>query len=248
MGATVEERGLPMTGDGAPRGGAQWTGGLRDEPRGCAAGHASESGTVSQPRPDAGVPAGRELRPRPAPAQGAASASAPASALALTAIQAKTRAQAQSPSPEPATDPTLAPGSHSARGPRLGPRTHASLHLAPVVYSALVRFAAFATCARARLGLGAITALSMLERVRGWSGARARAGEMRETATIPTFHEAAEIARKEWVRAVSYFDQAADPDLIDYATYSLRAAERKYVYLLKKAREESASTTHMAAR
>jgi hypothetical protein len=56
--------------------------------------------------------------------------------------------------------------------------------------------------------------------------------------------QAVEDARREWLRAVSYFDQVVEPELIDYATFSLRAAERKYVYLLKKAREESASTAH----
>ncbi|NLW55154.1 MAG: DUF2508 family protein [Firmicutes bacterium] len=30
-----------------------------------------------------------------------------------------------------------------------------------------------------------------------------------------------------------------EPDLIDHAIYTLGAAEKRYVYLLKKAREES---------
>lgn len=45
-----------------------------------------------------------------------------------------------------------------------------------------------------------------------------------------------EQARQEWVNAKSFFDNVVDPDLVDYAVYSIEAAERKYVYLLNKAR------------
>ncbi|HOB87055.1 MAG TPA: YaaL family protein [Bacillota bacterium] len=45
-------------------------------------------------------------------------------------------------------------------------------------------------------------------------------------------------ARREWEDAKSRFNQIADPDLVDYAIYDMEAAERRYVYLLKKAREE----------
>lgn len=45
-----------------------------------------------------------------------------------------------------------------------------------------------------------------------------------------------EQARQEWLNAKSYFDNVVDPDLVDYAVYSVEAAERKYMYLLKKAR------------
>ena len=110
------------------------------------------------------------------------------------------------------------------------------------------RVVTFAAHARARLGSGVAVTGSVLEKVRNGSCTMRRAVERRESANVPTFEEAAEIARKEWLRAISYFDQVVDPDLIDYATYSLRAAERKYVYLLKKAREESASAAHTSTR
>jgi hypothetical protein len=45
-----------------------------------------------------------------------------------------------------------------------------------------------------------------------------------------------EQARQEWVNAKSFFDNVVDPALVDYAVYSIEAAERKYVYLLNKAR------------
>ena len=47
-----------------------------------------------------------------------------------------------------------------------------------------------------------------------------------------------EEARQEWQSAKERFDQISDPDLIDHAIYDLEAAERRYVYLLKKAKEE----------
>jgi len=46
-----------------------------------------------------------------------------------------------------------------------------------------------------------------------------------------------EEARKEWIDAKSYFDNVVDPDLVDYAVYSVEAAERKYMYLLRRARD-----------
>jgi hypothetical protein len=37
--------------------------------------------------------------------------------------------------------------------------------------------------------------------------------------------------------AENYFDNADDPDLIDFAIYDLEAAKKKYSYMLKKARQ-----------
>lgn len=44
-------------------------------------------------------------------------------------------------------------------------------------------------------------------------------------------------AKEEWLEAQIYFNNVSDPDLIDYAIYNMDAAEKKYVYLMKKARE-----------
>jgi|AGTN01.3.fsa_nt_gi Protein of unknown function (DUF2508). len=44
-------------------------------------------------------------------------------------------------------------------------------------------------------------------------------------------------AYSDWQAAENYFDNVADPDLIDYAIYDMEAAKKKYVYMLKKARE-----------
>lgn len=43
-------------------------------------------------------------------------------------------------------------------------------------------------------------------------------------------------ARRNWLAASSLFNNVTDPDLVDHAVYALNAAERKYIYLWKKAR------------
>lgn len=50
-----------------------------------------------------------------------------------------------------------------------------------------------------------------------------------------------EQARLEWHCAKERFNQISDPDLIDHAIYDLEARERRYIFLLKKAREEGAN-------
>lgn len=54
----------------------------------------------------------------------------------------------------------------------------------------------------------------------------------------PTFGDAVERARRDWVAAKSYFEAVTDPDLIDHAIFTLEAAERKYMYLIKRAKAE----------
>ncbi|MFW6022629.1 MAG: DUF2508 family protein [Halanaerobiaceae bacterium] len=44
-------------------------------------------------------------------------------------------------------------------------------------------------------------------------------------------------ARHEWIEAQNYFDNVSEPELVDHASYLLRAAESKYTYLLKKYKE-----------
>lgn len=50
-----------------------------------------------------------------------------------------------------------------------------------------------------------------------------------------SLEELVEQAKWEWRAAESFFEQAVDEDLVDYAIYELEAAERKYMYLLKQA-------------
>lgn len=55
--------------------------------------------------------------------------------------------------------------------------------------------------------------------------------------TAPSLFENLESAQREWRYAKLYFNCVTDPDLIDHAIFHLGATERKYVYLLKCARE-----------
>lgn len=43
-------------------------------------------------------------------------------------------------------------------------------------------------------------------------------------------------AKQEWLDAQSYFNHATEPELVDHAILSLQAAERKYMYWLKRMR------------
>ncbi len=54
-----------------------------------------------------------------------------------------------------------------------------------------------------------------------------------------SLREQIESAKKDWVYAHNYFQNVTDPDLIDHAIFMLEAAEAKYTYLLKRARETS---------
>ncbi len=45
-------------------------------------------------------------------------------------------------------------------------------------------------------------------------------------------------ARLEWQEAQSYFNNVSEPELVDHAAFLLRAAESKYMYLLRKYKEK----------
>ena len=47
-------------------------------------------------------------------------------------------------------------------------------------------------------------------------------------------------AKEEWQAAQVYFENVSEPDLVDFSIYRLEAARRKYMYLLKLARNEGA--------
>jgi hypothetical protein len=79
-----------------------------------------------------------------------------------------------------------------------------------------------------------------LEGMRGVFRAARSRDRLERNADLSNY-EAAQIAKQEWLSAVEYFNEVSEPDLVDYAVYSLHAAERKYMYLLDKAREDYAS-------
>ncbi|MDR5658885.1 DUF2508 family protein [Serpentinicella sp. ANB-PHB4] len=45
-------------------------------------------------------------------------------------------------------------------------------------------------------------------------------------------------AHDEWKNAEQFFQSVTDPDLIDHAIYKVEAAKTRYMYLMKKAKEE----------
>lgn len=45
-------------------------------------------------------------------------------------------------------------------------------------------------------------------------------------------------ARREWLSARAFFESVSEPELVDQAIYMVEAAERKYMYLLRKIRQE----------
>lgn len=86
---------------------------------------------------------------------------------------------------------------------------------------------------------------SAARRVRAWaaqvaavSGGRARSKPAAATDPIATVVDEVDQARREWQAAQLYFQNVGEPELIDQAIHWMTAAERRYVYLLRKAREE----------
>lgn len=54
----------------------------------------------------------------------------------------------------------------------------------------------------------------------------------------PDFIDLVEEARRQWLAAKAYFENVSEPELVDHAIFLVEAAEKKYMYLLKKAREQ----------
>lgn len=48
-------------------------------------------------------------------------------------------------------------------------------------------------------------------------------------------------AKQEWENAENIFKEVTDSDLVEYAIYRAKAAEKRYMYLLKEAEKEALS-------
>jgi hypothetical protein len=72
----------------------------------------------------------------------------------------------------------------------------------------------------------------------GIAGVFSWSNDQLERQRNPGLLENLEMACREWKYAKLYFNCVIDPDLIDHAIYYLDATEKKYIYLLKRAREE----------
>lgn len=51
----------------------------------------------------------------------------------------------------------------------------------------------------------------------------------------PERREQIQEALREWQAATAYFENVADPALVDYAVFDMEAAQKRYMYLLKGA-------------
>lgn len=58
---------------------------------------------------------------------------------------------------------------------------------------------------------------------------------------VSSFAEQVLQAKLEWNQARQYFESVSDPDLVDHAIAVMHAAEKKYMYLVKLARDEGIS-------
>jgi hypothetical protein len=72
----------------------------------------------------------------------------------------------------------------------------------------------------------------------GIAGAFSWSNDQLERQKNPGLLENLEIACRDWKYAKLYFNCVTDNDLIDHAIYNMDAMEKKYMYLLKRAREE----------
>lgn len=59
-----------------------------------------------------------------------------------------------------------------------------------------------------------------------------------EPVELPSLPDMVEQARQEYLNAQYYYNTVTDRDLVDHAVFLVQAAEKKYMYLLKQARQD----------
>ncbi len=47
-----------------------------------------------------------------------------------------------------------------------------------------------------------------------------------------------QMAMDEWCQAEKFFESVSEPELVDYAIYRIEASKKRYMYLLKQAKEK----------
>ncbi len=55
----------------------------------------------------------------------------------------------------------------------------------------------------------------------------------------PTLDEAIAEAHEEWELAKRYFETVSEPELVEHATYLIKATERRYMFLVRLKRSET---------
>lgn len=61
------------------------------------------------------------------------------------------------------------------------------------------------------------------------------------------YRDAVDKARQEWIAAKSYFNAVTEEGLVDYSIHLMEAAERKYMYLLKMAKDDLSAAKRAGA-
>lgn len=69
----------------------------------------------------------------------------------------------------------------------------------------------------------------------GFNGRQSKSAQHSEDTKI---HNEVRSAWREYEAAHAYFNIVTEPDLVDHAVYRLEAARKRYVYFLKKAKED----------
>jgi hypothetical protein len=87
---------------------------------------------------------------------------------------------------------------------------------------------------------GQVERRDFLAEVRGWLGIRHD-----DRPLVPPEVHALAQAHNELVCANAYFDCVSDPELVDHAVYMLGAAQKKYSYLLSRARQNNVKISRL---
>lgn len=75
-----------------------------------------------------------------------------------------------------------------------------------------------------------------------WFGRRRSKGGRREAlAAASDLVEEVALAQREWANAWRHFEYAVERDHVDYAIYAIEAAEKRYVMLLRRAKDALAA-------
>lgn len=61
----------------------------------------------------------------------------------------------------------------------------------------------------------------------------------------PTLAEAIAEAHREWELAKRYFETVSEPELVEHAAYLIKATERRYMFLVRLARDPAAEGATM---
>lgn len=84
-----------------------------------------------------------------------------------------------------------------------------------------------------------------LQKVRNWNPTvktdPVNANAAQADSGLPSTLTCVEMAHEEWLAAKKYFESVSEPDLVEHAVHVLLAAEKRYEFLLREAKNEGIS-------